>query len=51
MRLIIVIALLAYIVSIQPDEPAKCFTDACVGCTDDCLTSDEPNPRALPAET
>lgn len=51
MRLIIVIALLAYIASIQPDgKPGECFTDTCVGCTDDCLTSVDDNPRANPKE-
>jgi hypothetical protein len=50
LRLIIVIALLAYIASIQPEEAAECFTDACVGCVDDCTAAAE-NPRAMPAET
>lgn len=55
--MILVIALLAYIASVQPaDADAKeCsageHTDTCVGCTDDCLTSAEPNPRLLPSET
>jgi hypothetical protein len=44
LRLIIVIA------SIQPEEAAECFTDACVGCVDDCTAAAE-NPRAMPAET
>ena len=51
MRLIITIALLAYIASIQPDEPTECATDTCVGCVYDCMDAREQNPRALPTET
>ena len=56
-RLILVIALLAYIASVHPQDAAakECAngeaTDTCVGCTDDCLTGAEPNPRLLPSET
>lgn len=53
MRMILVIALLAYIArTTPPDEaPDECATDTCVQCVYDCMDAREQNPRALPSET